>query len=224
MLHQESVPSRVPDGVVAGTMILAVGLLSIAVISHHPVVHSHTPEQLLHDVAASSTMDEIVHGTLIAFMLALAFGFSVFALRQGMHRQTSVAGLLSYLVGAAALSGAGLIDGFFTPLVAAANANASGAALTGVITVLAGGAAMIQVLTAFGFTAMSLGILLWSIGMLVTAGAVRYAGLAGLVAAIVPVIIVASTHRIAVATLMIIVLVQAVWYAAVGVLMIRRVL
>jgi hypothetical protein len=125
MLQGESLPARTPDGVFPGAVILTCGLLSIAVVTHHPTVHAHTPAQLFADIASLSVADEIVHGILIAFMFALTFGFSVFAMRQGLHRLTSLAGLLGYGAGALALCGAGLIDGFFVPMIVGANSGAA---------------------------------------------------------------------------------------------------
>src|SRR5471032_566686 len=136
MLHEESASLRPPDGVLAGAIILASALLSMIVVSHHPTVHTHNSEQILRQVTEVGTMNEIVHGVLLAFMLALAYGFSIFSLRQGMHRQTTVAGLIAYLCGAAAISGAALIDGFFTTMMAGANTGASGPALASVLAVL----------------------------------------------------------------------------------------
>src|ERR1700733_4286374 len=103
---------RRPDGVVAGAIILACGLLSLLVVAHHPSIHTHSPSQVLGAIAASTTANEVVHGTLIAFMLALAFGFSIFTVRQGVQHLTSIGGLVPYLAGVMALVAAALCDGF----------------------------------------------------------------------------------------------------------------
>jgi hypothetical protein len=224
MLQGESLPVRIPNGVFPGAVILTCGLLSIVVVTHHPTVHAHSPAQLFAGINAVGPADEIVHAVLIAFMLALTFGFSVFAMRQGMTRLTSLAGILSYGLGALALCGAGLIDGFFTPMIVSANSSATGAALSGVLAVLSGGAAMIQVLTRFGFIAMSAGICAWSAGLATSPGVQRYVAITGLVAAIAPVGILAAAHRIGPHVLTSIVICQAVWYVTVGTLMVRRVL
>ncbi|MFN2459429.1 MAG: hypothetical protein ABR591_01855 [Candidatus Velthaea sp.] len=225
MLHERPLPSAVPDGVVAGAVILGCGVLSIAVITHHPVVHAHTAAQLMRAIAETGTANRIVHGMLIAFMFALSFGLSTFALRQGMQHPANVAGLIAYLAGAGAVSFAALIDGFFIAAVAAANANASGAALAGVVAVIAGGAAMIQVLTAFGFVALSCGILLWSLRLVRSAGSVRYAGVLGIAAAVIPpVSVMTSRLHITPGTLVSTLVPEALWYAAIGTLMIRRIL
>src|SRR5476649_800571 len=86
---QEQSTSRIPNGIVAGAIILACGLLSLVVIAHHPSIHTHRPSQILGAIATLNTANEIVHGMLIAFMLALAFGFSIFTLRQGVQHLTS---------------------------------------------------------------------------------------------------------------------------------------
>jgi hypothetical protein len=226
---QEQTTSRIPDGgrspdgVVAGAIILACGVLSLLVVAHHPSIHTHRPSEILGALATLNAANEIVHGLLIAFMLALAFGFSIFTLRQGVHYLTSIGGLVPYLAGVAAFVAAALCDGFFTSLYASANSNATGPTLAAVLAVLSGGAGFIQVASKFGLVAMSLGIFVWSIGLLRTPGVVRYAGVAGLVAAIVPAaMLMVSFHLLTAANITLAIVPQAVFHALIGVLLIGR--
>ncbi len=199
------------------------GLLSVAVVLHHPMARGHSAQQLLHKIAEVSAADQLVHGVLIALSLGLTYGFCMYVLRRDSGLQVNVAGLLCYLFGTVALGLASIIDGFFTPAFASAILGSNVPALTAGIEVLRGGAVMIQVLTKVGFVVMSGAILFWSVGLLGSTGRIRYAAIAGAVAGIVPLaILLLGPSQLNAESGALILLSQAVWYVTIGALMLRR--
>lgn len=210
-VRPSSKPAAAPDGTVAGILLVACGILSVAVVSHHPVAHGHSHGAVLRQIAALSTMDELVHGTLIVFMLALAYAACVFALRRGLRDQTALAGLVCYLIGIAAVLGAALTDGFFVPMLGPS------------MELLQGASIAIQVLTKFAVAAMSLGIFLWACGLAFERGMPRIAAIAGAVASLASLGVLAfGVHSLEPHSVTLLMTLQAVWYVCLGALLIRR--
>ena len=221
ILKQSPIAVSSPDGRLAGYLLLCCALLSIAVVSHHPTIHTHVASNLLHDVVALSAADMVVHGFLIAFMFALTYGMVIFSLRQG-PRLTSIGGLLFYIAGSGAVLIALLIDGFFVPAFASANVHSPESTLSGVLAVLGGSGVFIQVLTKFGFACFSSAIATWSLGLLRSSQRIGYLAIAGVMSATLPIGLIALGPRsLTPATLAMMLLSQAAWYVVVGVLMIK---
>jgi hypothetical protein len=209
--------------VTAGAILLLCAVLTIVAIAHHPVIAANSPNQVMTDVVRLGAMDRIVHGVLIVVVGALLYSFSVFSLRRGLHDGTVAAALVAYAIGSAGMIGAALIDGFFVPDFASRFADATPAAAAAATPLLLAGAVMIQILTKLGIIATSLAIVLWSIALFRSAFAVRIVAVAGCIAGLLPVILL--TYSISTLTphnLLGIIGAQALWYAAIGVLLIRR--
>src|ERR1700737_4033499 len=137
----------------AGIAIASCALVTIFAIAHHPTVTARAPAEALTQVVQVATTDRVVHGTLIAIMGVLLYGLTIFSLRRGLHRQTTVAALIAYSAGIAAVIGAALIDGFLTPAIAERYAGAPPDAIKAAIPLLVLGASAIQILSKFGFVA-----------------------------------------------------------------------
>ena len=167
-------------------------------------------------------VDRLVHGTLIAIMGVLLYGFAIFSVRRGMHRQTSVAALIAYAAGIAAVIGAALIDGFLTPALAERYAGASPDAVKAVVPLLVAAGLMIQILTKFGFVAMSIAVAFWSADLVATPGVVRATGIIGFLSGIVAIGVLVFAGHLNPHSLNAIAIVQAIWYLAVAVLLVRR--
>lgn len=221
-----SLPTRnAPSGVSAGIVIAVCAGLAIVAIAHHPTVTPRTPAETLAAVVALGPADRIVHGSLIFIMSALMYGLSVFALRQGLHQATALSGVLAYAAGVGALIGAALIDGFVVPDVASLYAGASLENVKVAQQLLALCALCIQVLSKFGLVAESIAIAAWSIGLVRMAGAPRAAGIIGVVAGVLPaVFLLGGGVHLTPQSLLALVTVQAIWYLAIGALLIRRTL
>jgi len=211
-----------PDGRAAGVAIAFCALVTIVAISHHPTVSARAPAEALTQMVNVAGTDRIVHGTLIAIMAILLYSFAIFSLRRGLHRQTSVAALIAYAAGIAAVIGAALIDGFLTPAIAERYAGAAPDAIKAAVPALVAGALMIQILTKFGFVAMSVAVAFWSADLVATPGVLRATGIMGFASGIVAIGVLAFAGRLDPHSLSAIVIVQAIWYVAVAVLLVRR--
>ena len=201
---------------VAGLAVAAATILSLVAIAFHPsVARTGTPEELVRRLVAFSTLDEIVHGTLILAVAGLLYGMAAYSLRRGMRSAGVLAGLVTYALGAAALVGAGLIDGFMIPMLAvrtAAEPAATAAALQ-ILTVLA---IAIGVLTKFGLAATCLAMLCWAAGLVRTAGRPRITGIAGIASALAVAALLTATRQLNPHALAALFALQAVWYVAVA--------
>jgi hypothetical protein len=210
-----------PGGTAAGIAIAVCALATIVAVAHHPTVSARAPAQAMSAMLRIATADRVVHGVLIAVLAALLYGFTVFSLRRGLHRDTSVAGLVAYAIGIVALIGAGLIDGFLFPALAERYAGAPADAAQAAVPVLVAGAAMVQILSKLGLVAMSAGVALWSADLVTTPGVLRTTGALGFVFGLGTIGVVAFAGHLNPHSLSAIVVVQAVWYVAVAALLVR---
>ena len=211
-----------PDGRPAGIAIALCALVTIFAIAHHPTVSARAPAEALTAMVRLATVDRVVHGALIAIMSVLLFSFTVFSLRRGLHRGTSVAALIAYGAGIAAVIGAALIDGFLTPAIAERYAGASPDALKTAVGFLLVGAMTIQILTKLGFIAMSVAVAFWSADLITTSGVLRVTGIMGFASAILTIGLSMYAGNLNPHSLSAVVIVQAIWYLAVAVLLVRR--
>jgi hypothetical protein len=162
------------DRIAGGALILA-SLLSVLAMAHHPV--RVDPGGLV----------GIVHGAMIVLMTVIAFGFAHFALRRGVARSAILAGLVAYLVGLVADLGAGTINGFVVPALAA-----HGAALSGRDVFLLAWESN-QALARLGVFATAAAFAFWSIDFLRRPGLEPKAiGGLGLLAGLVPAALLAT--------------------------------
>src|SRR5579862_6173221 len=100
------------DARLAGGVLVALALLSILAMAHHPTAGSHDSAALAAEIAEKSTLSRTVHGVLIAFMSVELWAFVVFCRRLGFERAAVSAGLVAYAIGTGAMIGAALISGF----------------------------------------------------------------------------------------------------------------
>jgi len=214
--------SWAPSGKVAGYAIGSCALLTMLAIALHPHSESRKADELVVEVARLAPMLRIVHGTVIAFMLALLYGFTIYSMRRGLRREAVVGALVAYAAGVGVLILAALIDGFLIPLVAARYAGVPPDVLrvgAGVLTLCG---AAIQVLSKFGVIALSAAIALWSTDLLRGRGVLRGAGIVGYAAALIPLgVLFAGGEFLVPMTLSIIVIAQGIWYLAIATLLIR---
>jgi len=108
-----------------GWLLAVTTLLSLVLIAHHPVADLHDPARGLSNIIAVGNAQRWVHGLLILIILLFATGFSGFAWRLGIAHPLIMAGWLSQILGAMVLMGAGLIDGFIVPDLAARGGTAA---------------------------------------------------------------------------------------------------
>ena len=160
---------------IAGGAMIAGALLSVLVMSHHP------------EHVDPNGIVGLVHGAMIALLAVTAFGFAHFALRRGLGRPEVLAGLVAYLIAVFAHIGAGTINGFAVPALAA-----RGAALASHDVFFLAWEAN-QALAKLGVCANGIAFAFWSIDFLRRPGLEPKAiGGLGLAAGLAPVVLLGS--------------------------------
>ncbi len=214
-----------PDGAPAGIAIAIASLATLVSVAHHPTTsRTPTPAQAIPAIVALSGADRMVHATVIGTMLALVFGFAVYALRRGLHRSAVIAGLIAFTFGIATTVGAALIDGFLIPEIASRYVDGTAEVMTRGAALLQTCALAIQVATKAGFVGMSLGIVLWSADLVFDKGFLRIAGIVGVLAGIAPVVLTLSGGYLNPHSLTIVIAIQTLWYLTIATaILLRRV-
>lgn len=221
MLEPADPSVRAPDGTAAGVAIAVAAVASIFVLTHHPTSGHHQVSGLIADMMRSAAVDRLVHGTMIVLVGALLYGLTVFSLRRGLRDEPVLAALIAYALGVIALIGAALVDGFVIPLIAAAYAADPAQSPAQAVALFRLCFAAIQAATDLGLVAQSVAIVLWSVGLVRSAGAARIVGILG-VAALYPPIALGMHGTVSAHLLVGIVAAQAAWYLGVTVLLLRR--
>ena len=212
-----------PDGAPAGIAIVVASLLTLLSIAHHPTTSKAlSPADAIAAIVASSGSDRMVHATVIGTMLAMVFGFTVYTLRRGLHRSAVIGALIAFTFGVATTLGAALIDGFLIPEIASRYAAATADQLTRGAMLLSVCALAIQVATKAGLVGMSLAIVLWSADLIFDKGFLRIAGVVGVLAGIVPAVLTLSGGYIDPHALMIVLVIQTIWYLGIATLLLQR--
>lgn len=197
--------SKKHAGRFAGACLMAAAALTVLAMGHHPTsVHG-------------GGVGGYVHGAMIVALTVMFFGFSYFALRSGIDRPVILAGLIAYGVSSVASLGAGTINGFVVPVLAALGPDA----VSRDIFVLCWQAN--QALAQLGVFATGAAYALWSIYFMQRSDVMnRIVGAAGLAAAILPAAALASgVVEMNVAGAFAIYSVHAAWSALVGVRLIQ---
>ncbi|MFP3944055.1 MAG: hypothetical protein ACLFWF_09185 [Alphaproteobacteria bacterium] len=180
---------------------------SILAMAHHPV-----------SVHGTGGIGDYVHGAMIVLLSVLFYGFARFAQRRDLRRAVILAGLVAYGLGFAATVGAGIVNGFIVPALAARGPGQVGQD----IFILCREAN--QSLAALGVFATGAAFLLWSMDFLARAElSNRITGIAGLLAALLPAgALAAGLLELSVAGAFLIYSSHALWAALVGIQFIRR--
>jgi hypothetical protein len=225
-MASESIPavpvSREPSGRLAGALIILSWLLSVAFMSHHPIIQGPGLQEVVADMERQAMADHIVHGALIALVGVLLCGFSCLASRLGLDSFVVRGGLIAYALAAGGMVLAALADGFVTPEFIGRFHGRPTSELEMMKQIMAFCGIGIRVCTRFGVVAMSVAVVLWSVALLRGRGTVRVVGAFGWFAGAVPLILMSigllpmNVHGVL--TFMI---AQAVWSATVAGLLVR---
>ena len=212
-----------PPGKVAGYAIAACAALSIMMIAMHPQAAQHRMSEVVAEIGRLALMLAVVHGTLIAFVIVLAYGLAVYSLRRGLRRELVVGALVVYAAGVGVMVPAALIDGFVIPAVARTYVGASPEVLRNGAGILVACSAAIQVLTKFGVVAFSVAITLWSADLVRDGARARIVAIIGFAAAVISLVVLFGAGRFIVPlTLSVIVLAEGIWYIAVASLLVQE--
>ena len=160
-------------------------------------------------------MDRAVHGALIAIIFATVFSFTAHTLSRS-RLSLSVLAWVAFFAGSMCVIGAALTDGFFVPAYAERYLRAFPTDAAPGLAVLSASSVVIQILTKFGFAALSAAIFFWSIDLIFERGPGRIVGLVGVIASIAIAALITFGGTVNVHSLLIIVALQALWYLAIA--------
>ena len=211
-----------PDARLAGTMLIALALLSILAMAHHPTAGTHDPAALAAEIAEKGALSRGVHGVLIAFLGAELWAFVVFCRCIGLERSDVGAGLVAYAIGTGAMIGAALISGFVVSDLGAYYAQHPSAESTTFVELARLAMTGNQALARLGVVAMSAAIVLWSIALGRTRRDNRGIAALGLTVGALPALaLLFGLLHLDVTGMTIVVVCQAAWIVAVGVQLVR---
>lgn len=104
-----------PSGRPAGFALIAVSLLAVLAMSHHPTVSSTTVEQALAEIGHERRLNSAVHGTMIVIVGVYFWGFSILASILGGARVSVGLGRTALAFATITMAGAAIVSGFVVP-------------------------------------------------------------------------------------------------------------
>jgi hypothetical protein len=190
----------------AGAAHISAAAVTVLAMAHHPT-----------GAHGAGGLNALVHGTMMAVLTLLAFGFVHLARLRGLGEAPVLAGLVAYGLSLFAHVGAATINGFVVPALAGRGPGA----VAHDIFLFAWETN--QALAKIGVYATGAAFILWSVDLLRRqGGTARLVGLAGLVAGAVPAVLLASgTIRLNVTGAIVTYAIHAAWAALVGLLLLR---
>lgn len=201
-----------------GIAMAVAGLLSVLLMAHHPSLGAHAIADVVDEIVTKAATSKVVHGTLIALMVALIYAFVEFSAHLGLRRAPVRAALIAYVIGSGAMIGAALISGFLISSIGLTYSHARADELDAVRHLFNLSGLANRTLANFGVVAISAAILLWSIAFLQRPRRRVRIGLLGVIAGGGPVVLIAlDIIRLDVFGMTTVVVCQTVWYVLVGV-------
>lgn len=210
------------QGRIAGALLVASAVLSLAALTHHPVVRASTASLFVKDESAFGPLIGVFHGFMIVVIFALYVGLVVYSRSRGLQSTLVLAALIAATIGLGAEACAALIDGFFAPGFGAYLARTASASGT-VIQIVWAAALGLQILARFGAVAVAVAIAFWSINLFdgnrdhLVFAAIGGVSAVGSFASLSTVASSITPHNAALVFGM-----QALWYATAGSLMLRE--
>ena len=222
-MHQSVTSThRTPD-VATGLILILSALASVTAVAHHPVVKGHGRDDLFAQIRESAFTDRVVHGAIVVCSIAVLFALFRFAQRLGTQRATVLLGLLSYSLGTAMMINAALTDGFLVPEIGSRFLQAPSNVADDGIALLKLSSIAIQVFTKTGVIAISVAILLWSASLVRAGPGPLLAAVVGVAVVLVQLAVLTwGGPTITAHTILPIVGAMAVWYFAIGFLLMAR--
>lgn len=203
----------------AGAVLIAAAALSVLAMAHHPTAHGHAGADMVGELARIGPLSRAVHAAMIATVLAVWLALAEYSAWRGERTLVRMA-LRLYGVGAAAMTGAALVNGFALDTLAAGALHAGPEAMGDAARLMPLTWALNQALAGFGTFALTAGIAAWSLELWRTPGALARvtAGYGVAMALAVAVPFALGAFRLDVMGMAAVVAAHAVWYAGVGLL------
>jgi hypothetical protein len=215
---QDSIDTRIP-----GISLVASAILAMAAMAHHPTAGGGGDfAGFARNVERMAEVNQAVHGTMIVLVAVLTWTLVAFAARRGLHRPLVMAGMVAWAIAAVLMIIPPVFNGFvIVDIARRALASPEAADMLRVtMQTLSSGVGMIVMIGTIG---MSIAVFLWSADLARDTGPARWTGVLGLVAGAGLVIALpAGIGRLDLTGMTLVLVVWAVWFLAVGTLMILR--
>jgi hypothetical protein len=215
---QDESDTRIP-----GVALVAGAILAVVAMAHHPTAGGGGDfAAFARNVERIAAVNQAVHGTMIALVAVLTWTLLAFAARRGLHRPLVMAGLVAWAIGAVIMIIPPVFNGFvIVDIARRALASPETADMLRVtLQTLSSGVGVIVMIGSLG---MSVAVFLWSADLARDTGPARWTGIPGLVAGAGLVIALPTgIGRLDLAGMTLVLVVWAVWFLAVGTLMILR--
>jgi hypothetical protein len=223
----DEAPLRAPQATadrIAAWALIAIPVLEIAAMAHHPSITSREPVQIVTQLRALAALDARVHAILIALIFAALFALAQFAAARGLGRAAVRTGLLAYAAGVMIMTPAGLVDGFIVPRVALVLPGIAPAAPDLLAQFAAFAMLFNQAFASCGAVLMSVGIAAFSLELLRAAPrGTRALGVFGLASGLGCALAVGSGWlRLDLHGMSAVLLLQALWTLGAGVVLLRQ--
>lgn len=180
MMQSEAVPIK---GLrTAGFILVALPLLSLLVLAHHPTVAAHDVHEAVHQLAAVAGFAALVHGLLIAAQCGILYALLTWLGSRSLANPLPRAAAIMLIVGTIGVLGAAIIDGFIVARVAT-YPHEGDPNLVIMDQLIRYSMSLNQVLIVVGELALSTAFAMLSMDMIRFRGASRWVGTAGLVLA-----------------------------------------
>jgi hypothetical protein len=207
----------------AGIAIAAATLASTVAVAFDHGGGGTTPLAILEGIARLQGLKELVHGVAIASVCAYAFGYAALARRLGLERPLALAGLVTTLLGCAAMIGATVLDGFVVPHVAADAIAGTPARVAFAYDLVHYLGVVLNDLAKLGWVLQAAGAIAWSTLLLRMRGAARWTGAIGVLSSgAVVALLVASATNMTMASLLAVLVAQMAWNLAAAAWLMRR--
>lgn len=215
-------PEMANEGTAYGWLLMVGSILATGFALMHPHLSGSDLASVMRELAAGATFNGWIHGALIALYLCIATGFVGLSRRLGFERPAATAGLVFYVAGTLAMTGAAVINGFALgifagryPQIGPDQTAALGSAIN-----MAGSIAAVW--AGIGAAATSAAILAWSSLLVSRAGGIRMIGGGGILLGVATIaMLVSGTLILNVHGFLLLVVSQAVWTIAVGLALAR---
>ncbi len=206
----------------AGIIIAVSTLTSLFMMMHHPTVTASGMAAQVAEVQHESFVNNIVHGSLILFVLLTLASFSIFSRHRGQKYLTVTIAHLFYFIGSMAMVAAALINGFVYPDFLHGYSAASSQELAQLPMFKSLLWSANQTLGKLGVITMSVAILFWSINLWRDEGIVKLVAVIGMVIGLgCSTAIIVGVLTLNVAGMTQVVMLQGIWNLAIAYLMIR---
>jgi hypothetical protein len=208
--------------IITASGIAGLAALMLAMVMHHPVARHSEAGGIMASVARQASLDEWVHGTLMAAMTVMTSLMLGFATRLDLRRPHVLLGAVASMLALALVCVAMVLDGFVAPAIARSCLGAGGDCTREAMLPARYGGLQIEFMTRIGFVALAATTTLWAADLALRRNRDLLTGGIGLISAISQLILLLGNgERLNPHSLALIVAMQAAWYLSVALMIIR---